>query len=65
MLSFDNLLSSSGAVVLQPALGRAADVWSYGISYIVGAGVSLLALPFVLLARRERAVSDKTAGEEG
>ncbi len=62
VLSFDNLLSSSGGVVLQPALGRTADVWSYGISYIVGAGVSLLALPFVLLARREKAVSDATSG---
>ncbi|WP_303903216.1 MFS transporter [Thiohalomonas denitrificans] len=63
VLSFDNLLSSSGGVVLQPALGRAADVWSYAISYVLGAGVSLLALPFVLLARREHAVSDATSGE--
>ncbi len=65
VLSSDNLLSSSGGVVLQPALGRVADVWSYSISYVVGAGVSLLALPFVLLARRERATSDPiTVSEE-
>lgn len=63
VLSFDNLLSSTGGVVLQPALGRVADVWSYSVSYIVGAGVSLLALPFVLLARRENAISDSIAGE--
>jgi MFS family permease len=63
VLSSDNLLSSSGGVVLQPALGRVADVWSYPVSYVVGAGVSLLALPFVLLARRERAASDPIAGD--
>jgi len=58
VLSSDSLLSNSGGVVVQPALGRAADVWGYGPSYLVGAGVQLLVLPFVLLARREGAVSD-------
>jgi MFS family permease len=59
VLSADNLLSSSGGVVVQPALGRVAEVWGYSTSYIVGAGISLLALPFILLARRERASSDQ------
>ncbi len=58
VLSSDNLLSSSGGVVVQPALGRAADAWGYATSYVVGAGIELLALPFILLARRERAVTD-------
>jgi MFS family permease len=58
VLSSDNLLSSSGGVVVQPALGRVADVWGYSTSYIVGAGIDLLALPFIMLARRERASSD-------
>ena len=58
VLSFDNLLSSSGGVVIQPVLGKVADAWSYPVSYVVGAGVELLALPFILLARRERASSD-------
>jgi MFS family permease len=58
VLSSDNLLASGGGVVTQPALGRAADVWGYGPSYVIGAGVQLLALPFILLARRERAASD-------
>jgi hypothetical protein len=40
-----------------------ADVWSYGSSYLVGAGIELLALPFLLLARRERASSDRTEEE--
>jgi MFS family permease len=58
VLSFDNLLGSSGGVVIQPALGKAADVWSYSASYLVGAAVQLLAVPFTVLARRERASSD-------
>ncbi len=54
VLSFDSLLGSSGAVVTQPLLGKAADVWSYPVSYIATAGVQALAIPFVWLARRCR-----------
>ncbi|MCI0635594.1 MAG: MFS transporter, partial [Actinobacteria bacterium] len=58
LLSSDNLFGSLGGVVFQPALGKVADAWSYSVSYVVAAGVQLLGLPFVLLARRERAQSD-------
>jgi len=58
VLSFDNLLGSSGGVVIQPALGKVADVWSYSTSYLVAAGVHLMGVPFVVLARRARGVSD-------
>ncbi len=58
VLSSDNLLASSGAVVVQPALGKVADVYSYGTSYIVGGLVYLLALPFIFLAKREHPTSD-------
>ncbi|HKP99746.1 MAG TPA: MFS transporter [Actinomycetes bacterium] len=58
VLSFDNLLGSSGGVVIQPVLGKVADVWSYSVSYLVAAGIQVLAVPFVVLARRERASSD-------
>ncbi len=58
VLSSDNLLASSGGVVAQPLLGRIADLWSYPISYLVGAALQLLALPFILLARRENVASD-------
>jgi MFS family permease len=64
VLSSDNLLGSGGGVVIQPALGRAADAWSYGPSYVVSAGIQLLVLPFILLARRERAASDERPGAE-
>ena len=63
VLSFDSLMGSSGGVVAQPALGRVADVAGYGPSYLVAAGVQALALPFIWLARRERAPSDPIEGE--
>jgi MFS family permease len=58
VLSFDSLMGSAGGVVIQPVLGRAADVYGYGASYMIAAGIETLAVPFVLLARRERAPSD-------
>lgn len=58
VLSFDSLMGSSGGVVVQPALGRVADVAGYPASYLVSAVVDAVALPFILLARREHAPSD-------
>jgi MFS family permease len=58
VLSFDNLLGSSGGVVAQPALGRVADIWGYPASFITGAAIQLLAAPFFVLARRENAPAD-------
>ncbi len=58
VLSFDSLMGSSGGVVVQPALGRVADVAGYPASYLVSAGIEALAVPFILLARREHAASD-------
>jgi MFS family permease len=63
VLSFDALMGSAGGVVAQPALGRTADLYGYGASYVVSAGVQALALPFVLLARRENAPSDPIADD--
>jgi MFS family permease len=58
ILSFDSLVASSGGVWVQPALGRAADVWGYAPSYLIGAGISALALPFLGLSRRQNAPAD-------
>jgi MFS family permease len=58
VLSLDSFMSSVGGVVAQPVLGRVADVSGYAASYVVSAAISALALPFVFLARRERAASD-------
>jgi MFS family permease len=61
VLSFDSLLGSSGAVVAQPLLGKAADVWGYPVSYLVCAAIQALALPFIWLARREGVAADAVA----
>jgi MFS family permease len=58
VLSFDSLLGSTGAVGIQPMLGRVADVQGYPASYVVSAAIQALAVPFYWLARRERARSD-------
>jgi predicted MFS family arabinose efflux permease len=63
VLSFDALMGSAGGVVAQPALGRTADLFGYPASYLVSAGIQTLALPFVLLARREHAISDPITDE--
>jgi hypothetical protein len=46
-------------VAAQPALGRAADVWGYPTAYVVSGVIQLAALPFLVLARRENAASDR------
>jgi MFS family permease len=58
ILSFDSLMTSTGGVWTQPVLGRAADAWGYAPTYLVGAAISLLALPFIALSRRQRARAD-------
>lgn len=58
VLSFDSLMASTGGVVIQPALGRVADLSGYAASYVVAAGIQAAAIPLVLLARREGAASD-------
>jgi MFS family permease len=52
ILSFDSLMSSAGGVWGQPVLGRAADAWGYAPSYAMSAGIAVLGLPFLALARR-------------
>jgi MFS family permease len=58
ILSFDSLMSSSGGVVAQPILGRAADVWGYPSSYLLSGAISALSLPFIARSRRENAPAD-------
>jgi MFS family permease len=58
VLSFDNLMASAGGVGAQPALGRAADLFGYATAYLLCGVVSAAALPFLWLARREKAGSD-------
>ena len=58
ILSFDSMMQSLGGVVIQPGLGRAADVWGYGPSYLIGAAISALSVPFLFLTRKENAPAD-------
>jgi MFS family permease len=58
ILSFDSMMSSTGGVWTQPLLGRAADAWGYAPSYLIGAGISILALPCLALSRRQNAAAD-------
>jgi MFS family permease len=58
VLSFDSLMGSSGGVVIQPVLGRAADVYSYSTSLVFGALIQLAAAPFLVASRREHAPAD-------
>jgi MFS family permease len=64
VLSFDSLMGSSGGVVFQPILGRAADVWGYPMSYLGSAAIQMMAAPFMWLGQRERAESDAIPAEE-
>lgn len=53
VLSFDSLLGSAGGIVTQPILGRAADLWGYMQSFMLGGLIQALAIPLAVLARRE------------
>jgi MFS family permease len=58
VLSFDSMFGSTGGVVIQPLLGKAADAWGYPVSYTLSAAFQVFAVPFTWLARRERAKPD-------
>ncbi len=58
VLSFDSLMGSTGGVVIQPILGRVADVSNYSQSFIAGALVRAIAVPLTFLARRENVRAD-------
>jgi MFS family permease len=65
ILSFDSLMSSTGGVWAQPVLGRAADMWGYASSYLVGAGISALAVPALVLSRRQNNPADTVSAVDG
>jgi MFS family permease len=62
VLSLDSLMSSAGGTVAQPALGRLADLRGYAETYVVGGAIQFIAVPFLVLARREKAKSDVIDG---
>lgn len=64
VLSFDSTVSSTGGVAFQPILGGVADTAGYAVSYVVSGALALVALPFLLLARREHVSADRIANDE-
>ncbi len=60
VLSFDGMVSSLGGAILQPGLGRSADVWGYSISFVIAGLLQIFALPFVWLMRREKSAAEST-----
>jgi MFS family permease len=64
ILSADNMMTSMGGVIAQPALGKVAEVWGYPTSYLGSACFEILSLPFLILARRKKAKSDTIRGKE-
>lgn len=58
VLSFDSLMGSSGGIFIQPILGKAADVWSYPFSYALASIFQIAAVPFIYLAKKQKAPSD-------
>lgn len=62
VLSFVSSMGSTGGVVIQPALGMAADAYGYATSLVVGGVIQVLSTPFLYLSRRERATADLATG---
>ena len=58
VLSFDSLLGSAGGAVIQPVLGRSADIWGYPGSLILSGGIQIIAAPFLWLSRRQQPPAD-------
>ncbi|MFB9308260.1 MFS family permease [Agromyces hippuratus] len=63
VLSFDSLLGSTGGAVIQPVLGRSADLWGYPGSLVVSGGIQALAVPFLWLSRRQGSPADVATDE--
>lgn len=66
VLSFDSLMGSGGSAIVQPILGRSADLGGYGFSLLLSGIISAVAVPFVLLSRAQHSPADTaTATLEG
>jgi MFS family permease len=65
VLSFDSLMGSSGGVVVQPALGRGADLYGYPASLAMAGIIQLLVVPFVVASRRQGAAADRAHAGNG
>lgn len=58
ILSFSSMIGSAGGAATQTGLGKVADVYGYGQSFLASAILQALSLPFFFKARGEHAASD-------
>ena len=58
VVSFDSMISGGGSVVGQIGLGALSDRQGFSVGYVVGGLVTLLAMPLLVLVRRQRDDSD-------
>lgn len=65
VLSFDSLMGSSGGIVVQPLMGRAADVYGYPLSLAISGVIELFAVPFLLASRGRRSPADTATADAG
>jgi MFS family permease len=63
VLSFDSMVSSTGGTAFQPLLGGIADRSGYAASYLASGAIALVALPFLVLARRENVTADHSKSD--
>lgn len=63
VLSFDSLMGSSGGIVVQPLLGRTADVYGYPVTLALSGVIGAVAVPFLLASRRRRSPADTASSE--
>ena len=52
-------MGSSGGAVVQPLLGRSADLYGYAASLAIAGAIQLLAVPFLVASRRQGSPADE------
>lgn len=63
VVSVDSMFANTGGIVEQVALGRIAQTISIPAGYIIGGGVTLLAVPLLWLLRRRQSPVDHVRSE--
>lgn len=65
VVSMDSMVSSSGGIVNQAALGQIANGPGIALGYVIGGALTLLALPLVVGLRRRNNPADFIRGSAG
>ena len=64
VLSVDSMMAGGGGVVGQTSLGALSERSGFSAGYIIGGSATLIALPLLLLVRREGDAADGFGGSE-